>query len=93
MSSNVKKANSKASSTEGSVARDRRESSRSQNSEVICGSDRVEEPEAWRIRERVFRRCDRRKGLVWDEFSPLDECTSVTVSRESILFKFSEATY
>ena len=32
----------------------------------------MEVPDAWRIRDRVFRRCDRRKGEVWEEFSPLE---------------------
>jgi len=31
----------------------------------------VEVPEAWRIRERVFRRWVRRKGVVWEVLSPL----------------------
>jgi hypothetical protein len=30
-------------------------------------------PEAWSIRERVFRRWVRRKGAVWVEDSPLGE--------------------
>ncbi len=33
----------------------RRERRRDQNSEVSCGRVGVEGPEAWRIRERVFR--------------------------------------
>ena len=64
-------AKSKASRTAGSVALGRRERSRSQNSEVICGRDRVDEPEAWRIRERVFRKWVRRNGLVWVDVPPL----------------------
>ena len=32
----------------------------------------MEVPDAWRIRERVLRRWDRRKGEVWEEFSPLE---------------------
>ena len=32
----------------------------------------MEVPDAWRIRERVFKRWDRRKGEVWEEFSPLE---------------------
>lgn len=32
----------------------------------------MEGPDAWRIRERVFRRWERRKGEVWVEVSPLE---------------------
>ena len=31
----------------------------------------MDEPEAWRIRERVFRKWVRRNGLVWEDVSPL----------------------
>lgn len=31
----------------------------------------MEGPEAWRMRERVFKRCERRKGEVWEVDSPL----------------------
>ncbi len=71
MSSSVRKAKSRASSTEGSAARGRSESRRSQNSDVIWGRERVEVPDAWRMRERVLRRWERRKGEVWVEVSPL----------------------
>lgn len=49
----------------------RRERSRDQNSVVRAGRESVEAPEALRIRERVLRKCVRRKGVEKTLWAPL----------------------
>lgn len=48
--------------------RERRERSRDQNSDVRRGRGRVEGPAAWRSKERVFKRRERRGGWVYGVF-------------------------
>ncbi len=79
----ARKPNKIASSTCGSSAVDvdveeddvkggkRRDKRRDQNSVVRRGRGRVEGPEAWRMRERVLRKRERRRGDVCGVFVPL----------------------
>lgn len=39
----------------------------------------MDEPEAWSIKERVFRKWVKRNGLVWVDVSPLENSEEVLV--------------
>jgi len=72
ISNKVRKEKRRASRTGGAErAVVRRERSRDQNSVVRAGRESVEAPEALRIRERVLRKCVRRKGVEKTLWAPL----------------------
>ena len=82
ISNKVRKEKRRASRTGGAErAVVRRESKRDQNSVVRAGRERVEAPEALRIRARVLRKWVRRNGVEKAFWGPLRVFTSATGSR------------